>query len=101
MCTLAGYWAEHRWTHRRPGRPTDWRTLLSDGARTDMERAVDLAETASGSPEEVKPWLNWMEAKVKSRLAIPEYWELIERVALELLGRTELSWKQFLSVVQP
>ena len=99
VSTQAGYWAERRWTRRRPGRRDDWLAHLEEGAQPDLHRTVDLADFANGGVDSVSDaWLKWVDERAKSQLAI--HWDLVNLVADELLERKELPWEQFLMVVE-
>jgi hypothetical protein len=102
MCAVAGYWAERRWTSRRPGRRRDWLAHIREGAAPDLSEADDLAHRANGIDKVrvERAWLKWIDERVKAQLDDPRTWQLVSLVALELLERKILSGEEFSDVVE-
>jgi hypothetical protein len=90
MIAMAGLAAEY--VHAGPvNRP---------GAVADLQRALNIALTATADPEEATAFINWLFVRARNRLRAPACRRAIKALAAELAGRGSLTGAEVRALVR-
>lgn len=79
------------------GEKSDWQNPIVGG---DYQQAVDLVLKVSGGDEEGAAYLQWLEERTRNFIRRPDFWPIVEVVALALKENGELSGRRLCEVIE-
>lgn len=74
-------------------------TTTSEGAERDFEHAYGLASKVSGSPEEADALVEWLRARVRNELSLPDNWAAVKALAEALLAQPEIGVRRAKQII--